>query len=109
MYIKPLTSRCAKNKTGCVFSICPSRLALPFLPGEASGLLCSLELASGSTGRRLVSKGRERSQVFIVLAPFSLLGWVDCVEFVYLRSQLLSCSYSLPTPSLHPFWAVVNP
>ena len=110
--VKPLTYTRATNKACCVFSIGPPpppRLAFPFPPGEESGLLCSLASAwNWPTEAGDCCLKEERSGIF-VLPPFSLLGSSDCVEFISLRPQLLSCSHSFPTHSLYTFRAAGGP
>ena len=104
--VKPCTYRCAKTKACRVFCICLPplpRLALCFPPGKESGLLCSLASAWKWPIETLAEDWclkEERGSGIFALPPFTLLGSSDCVEFVYLRPQLLSCSYSFPTHSL---------
>lgn len=89
----------AKQKQGmpCVLYM-PLQTSPPFCAqGSAWASLLSgfhLGLASGSTSRRPVLKGREGLGTY---CPGSLLptSWADCAE-LYLRPQLVSYTYHSP-------------
>ena len=125
--VKLFTYRRATNKTCCVFSIWPlphpGWRSLSHLGKNLGSSLSGfhLELANWSTGRRLVSKGRERVRYFCPASPFPFgilwLCWAHLPKATapFLQLQFphsfpllfQGCCWSLSTPlslnHAHPF------